>query len=135
MALITWNETLHVGVVTIDQEHRKLVDMLNRLHDAMKAGKGADLLGGLLAELVAYTKTHFGNEERLMKRHNYPDYLKHKKEHNYLVLEAQKALELHQQGQHLRPHDVQQFLVDWLTQHIKDEDRQTGRFLAGKGVV
>jgi len=55
MALITWNAALSVGVKEIDDQHKKLIDLVNQLNDAMHAGKGRDVLGAVLAELVKYT--------------------------------------------------------------------------------
>lgn len=79
MALITWNENYSVKVKQFDDQHKKLIDMINELHDAMKVGKGKDVMEKILAGLIQYTVTHFANEERLMKQHNYPDYEQHKK--------------------------------------------------------
>ena len=45
MALITWNDTLSVNVEEIDQQHRTLIAMINELNEAMKLGKGKDVLG------------------------------------------------------------------------------------------
>lgn len=40
MPLIQWNESLSVGVVEIDRQHRKLVELINDLNNAMRQGKG-----------------------------------------------------------------------------------------------
>lgn len=60
--------------------------MVNELHDAMKVGKGKEVLEKILAGLIQYTVTHFADEDRLMKLHNYPGYEQHKKEHNLLTV-------------------------------------------------
>ena len=44
MALISWNESYSVKVKQFDDQHKKLVNMLNDLHEAMKQGKGRDAL-------------------------------------------------------------------------------------------
>ena len=48
MSLIKWNDSFSVNVVKVDQEHKKLIAMVNDLTDAMKAGKGKDVLGKIL---------------------------------------------------------------------------------------
>ena len=63
MALITWNNMLSTGVTEQDNQHKKLIDLINQLNDAMQAGKGSEVLGKVLAELVNYTVFHFGYEE------------------------------------------------------------------------
>jgi len=55
MALMQWNDSLSVNVGMIDKQHQKLVGMINELNDAMRQGKGKDILGKTLNELVAYT--------------------------------------------------------------------------------
>lgn len=42
-------------------------------------------MGNILKSLIDYTANHFENEERLMIKYAYPDYLKHKKEYEQLV--------------------------------------------------
>jgi hemerythrin len=59
MALITWNDSLSVKVAEIDEQHKKLIAMINELNDAMRLGKGKDVLGKIVNGLVTYTTTHF----------------------------------------------------------------------------
>ncbi len=53
MALIQWDGSFSVKVAEIDQQHQKLVSMINDLNDAMKQGKGKDVLGKIVNELVS----------------------------------------------------------------------------------
>jgi hemerythrin len=134
MALIAWNDKLSVQVRQFDDEHKKLIVMVNQLHDAMKEGKGKQVIGDVLNGLIAYTKNHFAAEEQLMKAHGYPDYDKHKKEHNQLtmtVLDLQKG---YQAGSAPLSQSVMNFLKDWLTNHIQGVDKGYGPFLNSKGV-
>ena len=85
MSLLAWSSVFSVGVAEIDNQHKKLVDMANRLNDAMKAGQGKEAIGKVLNELVSYTATHFAYEERLMDQHKYPMSPEHKQEHKDLV--------------------------------------------------
>jgi len=133
MALIQWAPVLSVGVTQFDNEHKKLVDMVNNLYDAIKAGKANSAIGTILDELVRYTGSHFGAEERLMQQHGYSGLAKHKAEHAALVkqvLEIQKGFK---EGKAL-PQNLLQFLRDWLMKHIVGEDKQYGPFLNTKGV-
>ena len=79
MALVTWNDSLSVNVAEIDQQHRKLIAMINELNDAMKIGKGKDVLGGIVNSLISYTATHFKTEEKYFAQFGYPDTEDHKK--------------------------------------------------------
>ena len=135
MALITWNDGYSVKVKQFDEQHKKLIDMVNDLHDAMKVGKGKEILEKILAALIQYTGTHFANEERLMKLHNYPGYEQHKKEHNLLVLQVIDVQRKYHDGGAVLSQSVMTFLKEWLQKHIQGTDKNYAPFLNGKGVV
>ncbi len=134
MALIEWTVDLNTNIASIDEQHKKLISYINVLHEAMKMGKGQDVLGKVLNELAAYTITHFSNEERLMATCGFPGYAFHKKEHEGF---AQKVLKLNDDfkcGKYLITVEVMQFLKDWLITHIRGTDQKYAPFLLGKGV-
>ncbi|MGZ6208055.1 MAG: bacteriohemerythrin, partial [Syntrophales bacterium] len=62
MALITWTDALSVNIKETDTQHRRLIDLINKLHDSMKVGKGNDVLGPILSDPVKYTVSHFSTE-------------------------------------------------------------------------
>ena len=77
MPLMTWTDKLSVGVGVIDEDHKKLVGMVNELYDAMQAGQGRDSLGRILNGLVQYTKFHFAREEKCFAQTGYPAAVPH----------------------------------------------------------
>lgn len=135
MALITWSDTLSVKVKQFDDQHKKLVDMVNQLFDAMKTGKGNQVMADILKQLIAYTQTHFAAEERLMKQFGYPDFEAHKKEHNALVMQVLDLQKQFQEGKAVLTQNVMTFLRDWLSKHIQGDDKKYGVFFNGKGVA
>jgi hemerythrin len=135
MALLTWNDGYSVKVKQFDDQHKKLIDMVNELHDAMKVGKGREVLEKILAGLIQYTVTHFANEERLMKLHNYPGYEQHKKELNLLTLQVSDEQKKYREGSAVLSQSVMTFLKEWLQNHIQGTDKNYSAFLNSKGVV
>lgn len=134
MSLITWEEKLSVGVETFNKEHQKLIQLINTLHEAMRSGTGKLVIGETLNELIKYTQSHFAHEEELMKKHQYPNFSMHKKEHDELT---NKVIELNtkfETGEMILTIEVMQFLKDWLTKHILETDKQYGAFFSSKGV-
>jgi hemerythrin len=109
--------------------------MVNELHDAMKVGKGKEVLEKILAGLIQYTVTHFSNEERLMKLHNYPGYEQHKKEHNLLTMQVSDVQKKYREGSAVLSQSVMTFLKEWLQTHIQGTDKNYSAFLNSKGVV
>ena len=134
MALITWSDSLSVGVKEFDQQHQKLIGMVNELHDAMKTGKGTDMLGRTLSGLVTYTAQHFAAEEKLMSQHGYPEFPLHQGEHKKLVDQVKKLQADLASGKSVLTLEVMTFLKDWLSKHIQGTDKKYGPFFNQKGV-
>jgi hemerythrin len=130
MSLITWRDEFSVGVAEIDTQHKHLVNLINQLHDAMRVGKGKDIMDKVLDELIAYTQTHFRHEERLMQTRGYSELAGHQAEHNKLT---QQALDYQQQfraGKIAMTLPLMNFLKDWLTTHILTVDHKYKSCLA-----
>jgi len=134
MSLLTWSSVFSVGVKDIDDQHKKLVDLANQLNDAMRAGHGKDVLGKVLNELVDYTVYHFGFEEKLMDKHQYPNQAAHKEEHKKLVQEVAAFKGKFDKGDAALTSEIMNFLRDWLTKHILQTDKLFGKDLNSKGV-
>ena len=134
MELITWSERYAVHIAEIDQQHRKLISLLNQLDDAMTEGKGTSVLGAVLAELVEYTLYHFSTEERLFERHSYPGAADHKKEHGDFTARVRKLKQDFDGGNWMLTIDVLKVLTTWLNNHILGTDKKYEPFLKGKGV-
>jgi hemerythrin len=134
MALITWNDTLSVHIKEIDSQHQRLVELVNKLHDAMKAGRGNDVMGPILSDLVRYTVSHFATEEAYFKKYAYPDFAQHKKEHDDLTVKAKALKASFEKGKMTVSIEVMNFLRDWLSSHILGSDKKYGPYLNGKGL-
>lgn len=85
--LIHWDEMLSVGNQVIDNEHREIVTVLNRLYsDWIHTGHHLDMQEEL-KKLLAIVDTHFANEEDLMERHHCPTLEGHIHEHRQMQAE------------------------------------------------
>ena len=134
MPLMEWTDRMSVGVAQFDNEHKKLVSLINELFDAVQAGRGREALGKILDELINYTKTHFTNEEHLMQKQGYPNLEAHRKEHEALtkqVIDVQRKY--HAGATAMLSMEVMTFLKNWLIKHIQGTDKQYGPFLNAKG--
>ena len=115
---VKWNQTFGVGINFIDEDHKRLIGLLekcNRVGDPQ-------LLDKILAELIDYTQTHFEREELLMATCTYPGFEAHQQEHLSLI---EQVLKLQQQlalGQLPRSKLIV-FLTQWLVHHIGTSDR------------
>lgn len=135
MALMSWSPAFSVKIKQCDDQHMKLVALVNELHDAMKQGKGKDVLDKVLNGLITYTATHFAAEEKLMALHSYPELEQHTAVHQALVKQVLELQEKFKSGQTMLTHSVMIFLKDWLVNHIQGDDKKYGVYLNSKGVV
>ncbi|MDR3625341.1 MAG: bacteriohemerythrin [Ignavibacteriaceae bacterium] len=129
MPLVRWSDDYSVSIKEIDDQHKKLFDLINDLHDAMKAGKGKDILEKVLKELTAYTEFHFSSEEILMQNCKYPDYKQHKVKHDEFTQKVKEFEQKYLDGSFLLSQEIVQYLIDWLTKHIKESDKQYSMFV------
>jgi hemerythrin len=135
MPLISWNESLSVGVEPLDVQHRGLVAILNELDQAMTEGQGSTVLAGLLERLVDYTRVHFHDEEALLETHGYPELPAHRKEHARLKDQVLELKDEYDAGRKTLSVQTMAFLRDWLRDHIVGSDKRYGAFLHARGVA
>jgi len=119
----------------IDLQHQRLVDMINKLHDSMKKRESNNVLAGILNDMVAYTLVHFKSEEDLFIKFNYPAGRTHKMEHDLFIKKVEEFVGEFKSGNKILSIEVLNFLTEWLSQHIKIQDKAYTNFLNDKGIV
>jgi len=132
--LFQWNDSYSVKVAALDSQHRKLFDLINELHQAMKARRGRDVAGAVLCRLIDYTVYHFSAEEKLMEQHRFPELATHRAEHKALtdkVLAFKKDFDA---NTGLLTVELMNFLQQWLVNHIQRVDQRYSAFLNAQGV-
>jgi len=130
--LMTWDDALSVRIDAIDEQHKKLIELLNRLHESKATKRGNATLRKILKELIDYTVYHFAFEEKLFDKYRYEDAAEHTASHRRLesqVLEFAKAFEA---GSASLSADLFLFLRGWLNGHIRGSDREYAPYLAEK---
>lgn len=134
MALITWDDSFSVRVAEIDQQHQKLVALINDLNDGMRQGKGKEALAKIITGLLGYTVTHFKAEEKYFDQYGYPDKDQHKKEHGDFVQKVTDFKMGFEAGKLGLSIEVMDFLGNWLKKHIKGTDQKYSQFFNAKGL-
>lgn len=131
---VEWTEELSVGIQEIDEQHKVLINLINRLFDETIVNQAVvGVTEKILEELIQYTIVHFAVEESLFRIFDYPAIDAHMSHHSDLktqVLELQKKIK---QGQAVNT-ELLMFLKKWLTNHILQEDKQYAPFLIKQGV-
>ena len=133
-SLIIWDDSLILDIEQIDQQHRRLIDLINQLHAAMKNNYGSDKVGEILGGLIEYTAKHFKAEEDLFEQYRYPEADSHKTAHVNLVEKVVDFQQQFEKGEAFVSMELMDFLKDWLVTHIKGTDKKYAPFLIENGV-
>jgi hemerythrin-like metal-binding protein len=136
MTLFHWRDSLSLDVPAIDDDHKRLIDLLNRLHFMVLAGDDREAIGATMWELVRYTQRHFRREEMLMRLSGYPGYEAHKRLHKALTERVMEYYDAFQaKPSRFNVKKLYDFLADWLLVHITKEDMRLQPYVARLGSV
>jgi len=129
MEPVQWETWMSVGIDRLDEDHRILIGIVNKLtvddnrHDPV-------VIEGILDDLVAYTRHHFHEEELVMQRAAFPGYHAHKSLHDQLTLQVEAYRRLFQHNRDsLIGDEMFGFCSDWLARHILKEDARYGNHI------
>lgn len=120
-----------VGIEEIDEQHRNLAYLVNRLNEAIKHDESKESTDLMFEELLLATVHHFETESRYMDQYCYPEREAHEQAHSNLVETAKQLKRQFQEGKELQ---VLQAVKDWLLGHIAYDDKRLGAFLRQQGV-
>lgn len=130
----SWDKSLETGNLTIDTQHKSLINAINNLLEACSQGKGRVEVSKTLDFLQNYVIKHFADEEKLQLQSSYPDYKSHKNKHedfkkvvNDIVEEFKKS------GATIQlVAKVNTSVGGWLINHIKSEDKKVAAHILNK---
>ena len=123
MTFMPWTSALELGIDEIDQQHQRLVDLTNQLHDELSHDlPRREAIGDVLEGRVDYTHNHFIVEEVVFQKYGYPEAAKHLAEHSGFTGKMMDWLMRFEDGEDVNQ-EVMGFLKDWLVHHICEEDR------------
>lgn len=122
-ALVGWNDSFKIGIKSIDDQHKVLFELINKLYTTYGKSKSKTQLKQVLNDLLDYTIYHFGNEEDIFRRINYEGTDKHLVQHKKFIEKIHAFREEFNAGDVSVALDVVQFLQEWLVTHIQRTDK------------
>jgi len=133
---IYWSDDFSVGVEEIDNDHRKLINIINESTTIMLFDENRHNLVDVINKLLDYTEYHFKHEEKLMQEYDYADAKEHKEYHKEMIQKVEYFKELNKTKDYEdAAKEIIAYLKDWLINyHIAKCDKDLGKFLASKGV-
>jgi hemerythrin len=126
--MISWSEEFTVNNPSIDMEHRSLFAALNKFYDGLKANASKESMSALITNLIYYANTHFENEEMHMRKIGFPGIDLHIKEHREFISKTKEFQCKFESGKLIVSFEVTNFIKDWITNHIKTQDKQYAVF-------
>lgn len=128
MPLIRWSEKFAMGVPVFDEQHRRLVEMLNQLFDVASSGQGAAAILKLRQRLLQYAASHLRDEEAALREAGYPDIAQYKAEHiRYSTRIRELQSEVPDAATTRR---LMRFLKEWWLSHIQESNTDCAEYLA-----
>lgn len=121
MALLSWSPTYSVGDADLDADHRRLVDLINALDDAVTSGDHARI-AALVHEITDYAAWHLIREEEVLERAGYPEAESHADDHRRLELWLEEMRRDADWTRETKAPRLLTGLVDWFAHHVLQVD-------------
>jgi len=122
--MVKWSDSLSYGIKAMDDDHKVMIELVNRMHAIASEEKDAFDVKILLGKLAEYAILHFKREEIVMKTCNYPLFDEHTEFHHEIEMQVFELLK--HKDRHFDPKETDellQFLSDWLFDHISTVDQ------------
>lgn len=127
---VKWKKSFSTDLVSIDEEHRVLVDVLNNFSSAYHKDPGSVDVLETLDLIATETIKHFEHEETVMYNIKYPRYKAHKSKHEDLIADiARRRNEYEKNIDDIDFDEVIRYLKYWLLRHLVSEDTHLRRYL------
>jgi hemerythrin-like metal-binding protein len=129
MALFNWYKKYSVDNEELDEHHKKIFYVFNRLYDDCLGHEKPHCIDPLIEEMISYTNYHFSAEEQHMKNLGYNDIDKHIDAHRGFT---QRILQLQQTADKDECETTKELIAllgDWLLHHIIEEDKKYAIYL------
>jgi methyl-accepting chemotaxis protein len=130
--IVTWNESLSFGNKAIDEDHRRLMDLVNAVYRKVKEGVSSEQLTGPAEDLRRYAQTHFKEEEAFMARIDYPGLAAHTRQHTQFLERLRDLGDIRaKEGDSAAMH-LMGLLGNWWESHIREQDAKVAEFVRQK---
>ena len=130
---LTWKDSYSVGIESIDNDHKKLIHLINNLQTAIDYKTDKLIEKQTLDEVIDYTHYHFDREEGLMEENGYPDFVAHKAKHKEMIEKVNEFVLEFETDEEDAIQSLLAYLKSWLINHINGTDKEYSEYLISKG--
>jgi hemerythrin len=122
--VLNWDSSYSVGIQEIDNQHQKLIDIINEVEQTLVEPDNRDAVVKVLNALVFYTKDHFAREELYFRQFDYDKTDDHIAEHVDLIAQVEKLVYQFEISGTVDIPNMMEFLKTWLIEHILGADQE-----------
>lgn len=127
---ITWSPNFSVGNTLLDNQHKKIIEIINQILTESEIKGGAGTVFELVDSLAQYASEHFSTEEALLAECGYLELEEHRAEHNEYRNNTTKFFIGAVDEDGTISNEILQFVVDWWFNHILRSDMAYKPFLS-----
>ena len=121
---INWIADYDTGIKLVDQQHRKLVENLNKLNRAVEGHLNREEIKQIFIDLSNYCNYHFSTEEMLMERSEYDGFDDHKMEHLNCFSKVKNCYRRFEGGNDDAVKELIDYLTSWWSDHVLGKDKE-----------
>ena len=131
--MVELSKTFELECETLDQDHQRLVEMVNGIVASIDSGN-TDTCKSSVLEFVTFAKGHFSREERLLTKVGYPNVGMHQAHHRELDKKMEHLLEFAGMAaeNEMARESLKKELVFFLMDDIITTDLDFKEFVAGQ---
>ncbi|MDA3867226.1 MAG: cache domain-containing protein [Salinivirgaceae bacterium] len=132
--LMAFDNSMKVGIDELDQQHERVIDLLNDTVTSYINAAAKKTIKSQLATFADYLSWHFGNEEQYFETHGYEAIDEHKNEHNAILKEINTQIQSYTKGDAEALQQLLTYAKEKLAQHFTEVDTRYADFLHSKGL-
>ena len=135
MSLLDWKYEYSVGVKSIDEQHKKILELINELIESIRDSREDYIINDVLNDLLEYANYHFSLEEKLLHKFSYSNEHDHETKHREFT-DKIKSLKI-EENVHVGniPIETLDYLENWFCNHELRDDSMYYEYFKSKGLI
>jgi len=133
--MINWKKQYNTGVKKIDNQHMKLLQLLNIMNGSDIIRYNEEKINVVIQDLIDYTNYHFTTEEDIMIKYDYPGYEKHRKEHVTFVKSIGDHINRSRNIGIVLISSLSTYIGEWIIDHLLGTDQEFAEYLRSVDAV
>ncbi|MEI8096655.1 MAG: bacteriohemerythrin [Candidatus Moraniibacteriota bacterium] len=132
--IIPWKEEYNLGIASIDEQHKKLIGIINTLGKDLSSGLEASDINSAIVRMEVYVKEHFLYEERYFGLTNYAEATEHIAEHRIFLDKTEEFRERAKSKDSTLSIEILGYLEEWFIHHVLVVDRRYVEYFKEYGI-